>query len=92
MKIIVCVAAVVGTFLSSTYVAAQGTAEQKNACMDDAFSHCGEYIPDATKIEACLRKKIKIISPACANQFKPASQRVRLQPQTIPVTDRHRQY
>ena len=62
-------------FLQSTVIAeivfmpalaaAQGTAEQKNACMGDAFQFCGDYIPDATKIEACLRKNIKSISPAC---------------------------
>ena len=93
MKFFPCIAALAATLLSPAYVVAQGTAEQQNACMNDAFAHCGDYIPDATKIEACLRQKIKIISPACANQFKPARQRVRAQPaQENSAPDRYRPY
>ena len=90
MKFICSVAVVAATILTPALVAAQGTAEQKNACMGDAFQFCGDYIPDATKIEACLRKNVKIISPECGAQFKPMSQRAKLQP--TPVADRHGPY
>ncbi|MFT4099177.1 MAG: hypothetical protein QM651_18800 [Rhodoblastus sp.] len=49
---------------------AAGTAEQRAACEGDAFKFCGEDIPDAGKIEACLRAKLSQISPACRAQFK----------------------
>jgi hypothetical protein len=77
--------------LMPALAAAQGTAEQKDACMGDAFQFCGEHIPDATKIEACLRKNIKSISPACGAQFKPRAQRVKVQAPSG-LTDRHQIY
>lgn len=52
--------------------AAQGTSEQRLACEGDAFKFCGKDIPDATKIEACLRAKLTEISPACRAQFEEA--------------------
>ncbi len=66
--------------------AAQGTAEQRSACMGDAFEFCGSEIPDATKVEACLRKNLKKISPACQSQFRPASARAK--PRVTPVATR----
>jgi hypothetical protein len=44
---------------------AQGTAAQRDACEGDAISLCGEYIPNVAAIEACLKRKIKTLSPAC---------------------------
>ena len=66
--------------------AAQGTAEQRSACMGDAFEFCGSEIPDATKVEACLRKNLRKISPACQSQFRPGS--ARATPRATPVADR----
>ena len=63
--------------LLAASAAAQGTAEQRSACMGDAFEFCGSEIPDATKVEACLRKNLKKISPACQSQFRPASARAK---------------
>lgn len=51
---------------------AQGTPEQRQACEGDAFKFCGKDIPDATKIEACLRARLSDISPACRAQFETA--------------------
>lgn len=51
---------------------AQGTAEQREACEADAFKFCGNDIPDADRIEACLRAKLRQISPACRAQFRDA--------------------
>jgi hypothetical protein len=48
---------------------AAGTAEQRAACHDDAFRFCADDVPDPTAIEACLKRHIKSISPACQAQF-----------------------
>jgi len=87
MRITRAVIAVITLF--PVCAAAQGTPEQQNACMGDAFKFCGDYIPDATKIEACLRTNVKNISPECGALFSPkTSQR----PKAQPVVDRHRAY
>ncbi|WP_018259619.1 hypothetical protein [Methylobacterium sp. WSM2598] len=61
---------------------AQGTAEQQQACTPDAMSLCGEHIPDAGRVKACLISKRTSLSPACraaiaANDPKPAAPRKR---------------
>ncbi len=48
-----------------TPATAQETAEQRNACMSDAFSLCAEAIPDHARIEACLKAKRRSLSPEC---------------------------
>ena len=77
---------VAAAVLLAAPAAAQGTAEQRSACMGDAFEFCGSEIPDATRVEACLRKNLKKISPACQSQFRPASARAR--PRGTPVAAR----
>jgi len=49
--------------------AAQGTAEQRAACTDDAFRLCGEFVPDAATVESCLRRNTASLSPDCRAQF-----------------------
>jgi hypothetical protein len=48
---------------------AQGTPEQRAACEQDAYKFCPYDVPDAEKVEACLRKYIRSISAACRAQF-----------------------
>src|SRR5688572_2030831 len=72
--------------LLTSPAAAQGTAEQRSACMGDAFEFCGSEIPDATRVEVCLRKNLRKISPACQSQFRPAS--ARSKPRVTPVAAR----
>jgi hypothetical protein len=58
---------------SSTLVVAQdyrGTAEQRASCMPDAFKLCASYIPDATKVEVCLRQRTSELSEACRSVFE----------------------
>jgi hypothetical protein len=45
--------------------AAQGTAQQQQACTPDAMRLCGEFIPDVAKITACMSRKRASLSPAC---------------------------
>jgi hypothetical protein len=49
---------------------AQGMAEQRWACEQDAFKFCGNEIPNVQRITACMIKNVKKLSPACRAQFK----------------------
>jgi hypothetical protein len=39
--------------------------DEQNACMSDAFSVCGQAIPDRERVGACLAENINRISSAC---------------------------
>ena len=65
--------AVVAALLYATTASAQenrGTSEQRAACAPDAFRLCGNYIPDATMVESCLRQKKLDLSDACRSVFE----------------------
>ena len=49
--------------------AAQGTAEQRNACQSDAQRLCNNVIPDVAKVAACLSSHRGSLSSACLSQF-----------------------
>lgn len=51
----------------------RGTAEQRAACAPDAFRLCAGYIPDATNVEACLRRHNSGLSEACRAVFEHAA-------------------
>jgi hypothetical protein len=51
--------------LLATPAAAQGTAEQQQACTPDVMRLCNEFIPDVAKITACMIRKRASASPAC---------------------------
>jgi hypothetical protein len=59
---------------------AQGTAEQRSACMGDAFRYCSQDIPNVSRIEACLLANRERLRPACQAQFDAAGNSS-LQPQ-----------
>jgi hypothetical protein len=62
---------VMGAALAAALVAAatpgfaQGTAEQRSACMGDAFRFCSAHIPSVPKITACMKANFAKLSPAC---------------------------
>ena len=59
--------------LTSFVAHAEGTAEQRQACMPDAFRLCSSHIPNVEAITACMRAKKSELSPACKLVFdKPA--------------------
>jgi hypothetical protein len=61
------------TFLCATSAFAQenhATPEQRAACTSDAFRLCSSYIPDATKVETCLRQNKSDLSNACRSVFE----------------------
>ena len=69
MRGILAVVVMLGV-ISTSAASAQGTAEQRRACKADAYKFCPYDVPDPTTTEACLRKYIRSISPACRHQFQ----------------------
>jgi hypothetical protein len=68
--------ATAAALLYATTVAAQenpGTREQEAACEADAFRLCGGYVPDAYRVERCLRQKKSALSAACRSAFQPSN-------------------
>ena len=61
------------TCLCATSAFAQGnygTPEQRAACASDAFKLCSSNIPDAAKVETCLRQNKSGLSNACRSVFE----------------------
>ncbi len=58
--------AVLATVLvSSSAGFAQGTSEQRSACMGDAFKFCSAEIPNVPKITACMKANYSKLSQGC---------------------------
>jgi len=49
----------------------RGTMEQQMACTPDVFRLCGDQIPDANRIVACLRQNTPQLSRPCRAVFEP---------------------
>jgi hypothetical protein len=64
-------AVLAGLLLACAPAAAEGTPEQRDACMDDAYRFCGKLIPNERMIEACLEQNLSRLSPDCRAQFDP---------------------
>jgi hypothetical protein len=47
----------------------QGSQEDQQACHDDVFRLCGEFVPDAERIVTCLKGNKANLSPACKAVF-----------------------
>jgi hypothetical protein len=45
--------------------AQQGTMSPEQACQGDAFRLCNDFIPDRTKVGACLRRNARSLSADC---------------------------
>ena len=45
--------------------AQQGTINPEQACRDDAFRLCNNFIPDRDKVGACLRRNARGLSRDC---------------------------
>jgi hypothetical protein len=58
---------VVATLLASSSSAgfAQGTPEQRAACMGDVFKFCSSEVPSVPKVTACMKANAAKLSPAC---------------------------
>jgi hypothetical protein len=60
-----CVALALAVVTVTSVGAIAETAEERQACMDDAFSVCGHAIPDRDRVETCLYENKSRISSAC---------------------------
>ncbi|MEH2509826.1 hypothetical protein V1291_001180 [Nitrobacteraceae bacterium AZCC 1564] len=70
-KLLGLIAAIGVISSGQTPALAQGTDQQRDACTPDAFRLCGQFIPDAGRVEACLRNAGPRLSPACYVVFNP---------------------
>ena len=61
--------AVVATLLASSSAFAEPTAEQRAACMGDAFRYCSAEIPNVARITSCIRANFSKLTPACKTAF-----------------------
>ncbi|QGM99155.1 hypothetical protein [Methylocystis parvus] len=50
---------------------AQGTAQERSACMGDAVRFCSSDIPFVSEIESCLEGNMSRLSSACRAEFAP---------------------
>jgi len=55
--------------LSCSAASAQGTPEQRAACMGDAFRLCGPEIPDVNRVTACMKANFSRLSQPCKAVF-----------------------
>jgi hypothetical protein len=55
--------------------ASAATAEEQQACQDDAFKFCNDLIPDETKVKACLIHNLRRLTPACRKMFSRSRRR-----------------
>jgi hypothetical protein len=51
-------------------LAVQAQQDGRQACMQDAFALCGQFIPDHERVGACLFANMSRISPACRDLVK----------------------
>ena len=56
---------VVAVILNGTMVARPQTPEGRQACVNDAFQFCQEFIPDRERVFGCLVAHRNVISAAC---------------------------
>lgn len=70
-KILGLIAAIAVSSYGPTLAFGQGTQQQRDACTPDAFRLCGQFMPDAGRVEACLRNAGPRLSPACYVVFNP---------------------
>jgi hypothetical protein len=71
-------AALVAAFFCTTTAFAQdnqGTPEQRAACVSDAFRFCSHSIPDAARVETCLRQRATDLSDECRSVFEQSAAR-----------------
>ena len=59
------------TVLSLSPVPASAyTADQQQACQDDAYRLCERLIPDERRVRNCLVANMRRLSPACRRVFR----------------------
>jgi hypothetical protein len=59
------IALALAVFALTPVTATAETQDEQQACMNDAFSVCGDAIPDRDRVAACLARNLSRISGAC---------------------------
>jgi hypothetical protein len=59
------------TLFSTSPALAQGTAQERSACMGDALRFCSSDVPFVSEIESCLEQNIRRLNRACRREFLP---------------------
>jgi hypothetical protein len=54
-------------FTEASPTFAQGTSEQRAACLADAFRLCGAFIPDVNSVTSCMVRQHRNLSQECAS-------------------------
>ena len=62
---------------ATTFSAFAETAEERQACTNDAQTHCADEIPDREKVYGCLVKKVNQLSPSCKKIINSSIQAMR---------------
>ena len=71
-KLVFVALVAVGSFSTIAFAEEnRGIAEQRAACTPDAFRLCAGSIPDASKVESCLRMKKAELTAPCRSVFEP---------------------
>ena len=65
----VAVALAISILAPAAPALAQGTAQQRSACMGDALRFCARFIPKVSAITGCLEQNVSRLRPACAAEF-----------------------
>jgi hypothetical protein len=50
---------------ATTFNAFAETPEERQACTNDAQTHCADEIPDRERVYGCLVRKVNQLSPPC---------------------------
>jgi hypothetical protein len=65
-------ALIVAAVLTGTTVALAESEEGRQACMQDAFKFCSDFIPDRERVFQCMASHQDVISAACRANMAPA--------------------
>ena len=82
MKMKIKVALAFAVLALAPAAASAETQNEQQACMNDAFTVCGQAIPDRDRVAACLVQNISRISVACRTVMQRYSR--------VPVVTRER--
>jgi hypothetical protein len=70
-QIALAIVLALGAISLATNVARAETAEEQQACTNDAFQFCQNVIPDRDRVFKCLMTNRSQISPACRSAMAP---------------------
>jgi len=59
-----------GALLCGLSGAAAQSDEARQACTPDAMRLCSDFIPDVTKVTACMHRKFRQLSPECRTAMR----------------------